>query len=192
MQKISVLSLCPVWRWKCVVWLLDFCLSKLSSKPPAIYELWDLWLKYLWIVRNSGIAEVELKSSIQPELSEEGGLYHSNECMQNVPWKVNSGHKSLNALRAYERTSSVQEKAASECIHLGKQYDRIVSKRRSLLLQNASVPEGFQITVQQFSELQNCTTWQLLLKLAAVSNPWTGIWNETVIWKMEWNGECTQ
>ena len=25
-----------------------------------------------------------------------------------------------------------------------------------------------------------------------VSNRWTGIWNGTVEWKMEWNGECTQ
>ena len=38
------------------------------------------------------------------------------------PWKVNSVHKSLNALHAYKWTSSVQEKAAGECIHLRKQY----------------------------------------------------------------------
>ena len=25
-----------------------------------------------------------------------------------------------------------------------------------------------------------------------VSNCWIGIWNGTVEWKMEWNGECTQ
>ena len=24
-----------------------------------------------------------------------------------------------------------------------------------------------------------------------VSNRWNGIWNRTVEWKMEWNGECT-
>ena len=26
--------------------------------------------------------------------------------------------------------------------------------------------------------------------LAGVSNCWNGIWNGTVEWKMEWNGEC--
>ena len=30
------------------------------------------------------------------------------------------------------------------------------------------------------------------LHLLGVSNHWTGIWNETMEWKMEWNSECTQ
>ena len=25
-----------------------------------------------------------------------------------------------------------------------------------------------------------------------ISNHWTGLWNGTVEWKMEWNGECAQ
>ena len=51
------------------------------------------------------------------------GLDHSTKCLQKLSLKSNSVHKSLNALHAYEQTSSVQEKAASECIHLGKQYE---------------------------------------------------------------------
>ena len=45
---------------------------------------------------------------------------------KGVPEKLiaeTSGHKSLKALRAYEQTSSVQEKAAGECTQLGKQYE---------------------------------------------------------------------
>ena len=77
--------------------------------------MWDLWLKYLWIVRNPDIAEVILKSNILPKLSEMAGLDHSTECLQKLSLKSNSVHKSLNTLHAYEQTSSVQEKAAGEC-----------------------------------------------------------------------------
>ena len=122
MQKTSVFESMPNLTLKSVVGLLDFCLSKLPSNPPAIYELWDLWLKYLWIVRNPGIAEVELKLSwswveVQhpTRASEEAGLGVCKRC----PWKVNSVNKSFNA---YEQTSSVEKKAAGECMHLRKQY----------------------------------------------------------------------
>ena len=66
-------------------------------------------------MRNPDIAEVMLKSNILPKLSEMAGLDHSTECLQKLSLKSNSVHKSLNALHAYEQTSSVQEKAAGEC-----------------------------------------------------------------------------
>ena len=31
----------------------------------------------------------------------------------------------------------------------------------------------------------------LLVSSEGVSNHWNGIWNGTVEWKMEWNGECS-
>ena len=39
-----------------------------------------------------------------------------------------SGHKSLKALRVYERTSKVQEKSAGECIQLGSNLASISSR----------------------------------------------------------------
>ena len=61
---------------------------------------------------------------------------------KGVPEKLNaesSGQKSLNALCTYEQTSSVQEKAAGECIQLGKQYEEAHDsiKEEKPWLQNA-------------------------------------------------------
>ena len=88
---------------------------------------------------------------------------------KGVPEKLiaeTSGHKSLKALRAYEQTSSVQEKVAGECTQLGKQYEEAQDSDKEEKpfvatsmepSKNAGVPEAFQKTVQQFSGLHNCT-----------------------------------
>ena len=129
---------------KCVVQLLNFCLSKLPSNQPQQF-MWDLWLKYLWIVWNPGITEVTLKSSILPKLSEMAGLDHSTKCLQKLSLKSNSVHKSLNALHAYEQTSVCKKKQLVSVYiwESSMKKHMIVSKRRSLLLQNARGPEGF-------------------------------------------------
>ena len=41
----------------------------------------------------------------------------------STKYAESSGQKILKALCTYERTSSVQGKAAGECIQLGKQYE---------------------------------------------------------------------
>ena len=49
---------------------------------------------------------------------------------KGVPEKIiadKSGHKSMKALRSYEHTSFMQEKAAGECIQHGKQYEPLVA-----------------------------------------------------------------
>ena len=45
-----------------------------------------------------------------------------------VPEKIISdisGHRSLKALRAYERTSTAQQKSAGQSIHCGKAFDDV-------------------------------------------------------------------
>ena len=73
----------------------------------------------------------------------------------------------MNALRAYEQTSSVQEKAASECIHLEKQYEEAhdsIKEEKPFVLEYLK-----DFTVQQFSEPQNCT-----FNLTAFARIWNG------------------
>ena len=67
---------------KCVVWLLDFCLRKLPSNQTAI-PVRPL-TKVPVDSEKPSIAEVKLKLSILPELSEVAGLDHSTECLQRL------------------------------------------------------------------------------------------------------------
>ena len=122
---------------KCVARLLDFYISKLLSKPPPFYvrPLYKVLVdsEKRWYCR-SRVGVNTLKSTL-PQLSEEAGLdvrytnylLHATATQmyaKGVPEKLiaeKSGHKSLKVLHAYQQTSSVQEKAAGECIQLGKQ-----------------------------------------------------------------------
>ena len=81
---------------------------------------------------------------------------------KSVPEKLTaekSGYKSLKALCAYERTSSVQEKAAGECIQLGKQYKEVqdsVKEEKHFVAtsmepsKNPGVPKGFRRQCNNF------------------------------------------
>ena len=90
---------------------------------------------------------------------------------RGVPEKMiaqKSGHKSLKAIRAYERTSSTQEKAAGECIQSARAFEEACGvysqeDEPSVALpmvpsqKTPGAPEGFQKLMQQFSEIHNCT-----------------------------------
>ena len=81
---------------------------------------------------------------------------------KGVPEKLiaeTSGHKSLKALRAYEQTSSVQEKVAGECIQLGKLYEEAqdsVKEEKPLLqllwnpVKMLECPKGFRRQCNNF------------------------------------------
>ena len=78
-----------------------------------------------------------------------------------VPQKI--GHKSLKALRAYERTSTTQQKTVGESLDSGKAF---VEKENTPAMGSTPKPSSGFInahgretlkTVQQFSGLQNCT-----------------------------------
>ena len=82
--------------------------------------------------------------------------------VKGVPEKLNaesSGQKSLNALCTYEGTSSVQEKAAGECIQLGKQYNEVqdsVKEEKHFVAtsmepsKSPGVPKGFRRQCNNF------------------------------------------
>lgn len=114
----------------CVVRLLDAYLSKLPPNPSVFYlrpldctptECTKPWYG------KSHVGVNTLKTL--PELSEKAGIgvHYTNHSLRatavtrmyekGVPEKIISeklGHRSLKALRAYERTSSPQQKAAGK------------------------------------------------------------------------------
>ena len=92
-----------------------------------------------------------------------------------VPEKIISGHESLKALRAYERTSTEQQKTAGESIHSGKLFTPVTEKENcenfSMIKCASFEPDSATAnedkpgpvsreslkTLQQFSGLQGCT-----------------------------------
>ena len=66
-----------------------------------------------------------------------------------------SGHRSLKALRAYERTSKKQEKAAGICIQAEKMFSVTETNNESTEFPKPSTKEHPQL--MQFSGLQGCT-----------------------------------
>ena len=97
-----------------------------------------------------------------------------------VPEKLiaeKSGHRSLKALRAYERTSEDQEKSAAKCIQLPEQaFNDSVALCLSGKENRPSAPKNNEQSIsiaaalQQFSGLSNNCTIQLFISL----NPdWT-------------------
>ena len=119
----------------CIIRLLDFYISKLPEIPPGFY------LRPLervpddtkpWYCRS--LVGVNTLKKFVPDMSTDAGLYTNHSLratavtrMYNtgVPEKIISdisGHKSLKALRAYERTFTEQQKTAGESIHSGKLF----------------------------------------------------------------------
>ena len=117
---------------RCVVRLLDTYISKLPTSPRAFY------LRPLTSVPSSGpwygqaVVGVNTLKKIVPELCQEAcfGVQYTNHSLRataitrmyegGVPENIiseKSGHKSIKGLRAYERTSILQEKAAGASIN---------------------------------------------------------------------------
>ena len=120
-----------------------------------------------------------------PDIAAESGLgvHYTNHSLRatavtrmyntGVPEKLiaeKSGHKSLKALRVYERTSKIQEKSAGQCIQSGASFDPMSSiedKENSNPVLKISMPSagptsscsspGVPRAVQQFSGLTGCT-----------------------------------
>jgi len=150
-------SLCPVWLWKvcCLAsWLLS---QQITFKPTS-----NSWIvrpltkvpvdsKKPWYCRN----RVEVQ---HPTWAFRRGRIISFKCVyaKCVPETLN---QCTRVWMLFVHISEPQVCKKKQLVSVRKQYKRhgILSKRRSTLLQNASVPEGFQKTVQQFSGLQNCT-----------------------------------
>lgn len=181
---------------RCAVKLLDFYLTKLPPNPPAFYVRplnaapVDTE-KPRYCRKSVGVSKLK---SILPELSEEAGLdtRYTNHSLRatavtrmyvkGVPEKIiaeKSGHRSLKALRAYERTSSVQEKAAVECVQSGKQFEESVTEEAMASAEEKiqpfsvapteckqkkpGVPEGLQKMMQQFSGIQTVHSTSIAL-----------------------------
>ena len=123
---------------RCVVRLIDFYISKLPTEPAAFY------LRPLgkvpegskpWYCK-SRVGVNKLKTFI-PEISAESGVqvHYTNHSLRatsvtrmynrGVPENLigeKSGHRSIKALRAYEKTSEDQQKIAGQSIQMGKEF----------------------------------------------------------------------
>ena len=126
---------------------------------------------------------IQMKT-FMPDIAAESGL--SVRCTHNhslratavtrmyntgVPEKLiaeKSGHKSLKALRVYERTSEFQEKSAGQCIQSGTSFDPVATideencdpvlpKQVSMSAGSSSSGSGVPKAMQQFSGLSGCT-----------------------------------
>ena len=119
---------------RCVVKLLDFYISKLPPNPPGFY----MYLRPLdkvpgetkpWYCK-SRVGINKLKTII-PDVCADCGLstQYTNHSLRataitrmynkGVPEKLiseKSGHRSVKALRVYERTSEMQHKLAGKCV----------------------------------------------------------------------------
>ena len=165
---------------RCVVRLLDFYVSKLPPDPPGFY------LRPLervpsgnkpWYC-NSRVGVNKLKTFLS-DISAESGVdvHYTNHSLRatavtrmyntGVPEKLiaeKSGHRSLKALRAYERTSEGQEKSAAKCIQLpGQAFNDSVALCPSDKENRPPAPKineqstSKAAALQQFSGLSNCT-----------------------------------
>ena len=180
---------------RCIVCLLDYYISNLPEDPPGFYlrpfERVPVDATQSWYCK-SRLGVNTLKKFV-PDMSTNAGLsvrYTNHSLLATavtrmyntgVPEKVISdisGHKSLKALRAYERTSIEQQKSAGESIQSGKPFipeaneenfdnSSAVVKCASLEPSSAadsvesfkagSVSKESLNTLQQFSSLQGCT-----------------------------------
>lgn len=172
---------------KCAVRLIDFYISKLPDNPPAFY------LRPLgkvptgnrpWFCR-SRVGINKLKTFV-PEISAECGIdvHYTNHSLRatavtrmynaGVPEALiaeKSGHKSMKALRAYERTSKDQEKSAGRSIQQGKEFSVAVVGKENCAPEPVLPPKSPMDScssstrcggpnvgpLQQFSQLTNCT-----------------------------------
>lgn len=178
---------------KCVVRLIDFYISKLPENPTAFYlrPLYKVPLSDRPWNCKSRVGVNKLKSII-PEISAESGLcvHYTNHSLRatavtrmynkGVPETViaeKSGHRSMKALCAYEKTSEDQEKLAGQSIQAGKEFRAVVVGKENCVpesvpnstLQSSSgaakttSPNGTGPVkpsvgpLQQFSGLSNCT-----------------------------------
>ncbi|XP_011407854.1 PREDICTED: glutamine-rich protein 1-like [Amphimedon queenslandica] len=159
---------------RCLVRLLDFYLSKLPPDPPAFYlrPLLNIpvspdlpWYAKMPIGANT------LKNVV-PEISEEAGIgvRYTNHSLRataitrmydsGVPEKLiaeKSGHKSLKGLRAYEKTSTSQEKAAGDSITCEKSFNKTDMSDKKPVLLDGMKPMLPDQVVHNFSGLQGCT-----------------------------------
>ena len=142
---------------KCPVRLLDFYLSKLPEKPATFHmrplEKIPSQESRPWYCKSRvGINKFK---TFMPEICSDSGLglRYTNHSLRatavtrmfntGVPEKViaeKSGHRSLKALRAYERTSVAQEMSAGRCIQLPGQ-DFSTSVTQQVAVQEVAIQE---------------------------------------------------
>ena len=172
---------------RCVVRLIDLYIAKLPENPPAFYlRPLDKVLSddKPWYCK-SRVGVNKLKTIIT-EISVEAGLpvHYTNHSLlatavtrmynTGVPENLiaeKSGHRSLKALRAYEKTSEDQEKLAGQSIQEGKEFRAVVVNKENCAPEcvhdtgtgkttppNGSGPSKPGVgPLQQFSGLSHCT-----------------------------------